>query len=160
MIYLDYNATTPLSKKARKAISNSLNIYGNPSSLYTIGLESKRLVDRSRQTVANLVNANPSQIVFTGCATESNNSVISSCVDSYSNRPLHIITTSVEHSAVLETVKYYQMYRNVDVTYLPTDSTGRISLDDLSNSLRDDTILVSIMMVNNEIGNIYDIKRL
>ena len=160
MIYLDNNATTPLSENVKKAICDHLDMFGNPSSLYSIGMDNKKLINKARRSVANLIKAQESQIIFTGCATESNNAVISSCVDSHPDQRIHIITTSVEHSAVLETLKYYQKYRNVIVTFLGVDSKGRINPNDLKNALRNDTVLVSIMSVNNEIGNIYPIKDL
>lgn len=159
MIYLDNNATTPLSEKVKEVIVSHLNMYGNPSSIYSIGEESKKCVDRARESVAALINASALQIIFTGCATESNNAVISSCVDYHSDKKVHIVTTKVEHSAILETAKYYQKYRNVDVTFLDVDSKGKINPEDLQAALRSDTVLVSIMLVNNEIGNIYDVKR-
>lgn len=160
MIYLDNNATTPLSEKVKEAIRNYLDYFGNPSSLYTIGTDNKRELQKARKFVANLINAEESQILFTGCATESNNSVISSCIDKHPKRPVHVVSTKVEHPAVLETLKYFQKYRDVDVTFLDVDSQGRINPSELEAVLRDDTVLVSIMLVNNEIGNIYPIKEL
>lgn len=160
MIYLDNNATTPLSERVKEAIVTHLDKYGNPSSIYKIGAQNKQCIDHARQSVATLINADAKNIIFTGCATESNNAVINSCVDLHPDKTTHIVTTKVEHSAILETVKYYQKYRNVDVTFLDVDSKGRINPNDLKAALRGDTTLVSVMLVNNEIGNIYDVKKL
>lgn len=160
MIYLDSNATTPLSEKVKAIITDYLDCFGNPSSLYSIGVDNKKAIEKARSSVAKLINAETSQIIFTGCATESNNAVISSSVDSRKSQHVHIVSTKVEHSAILETLKYYQKYRNVSVTYLEVDSDGRIDPVALQKALREDTVLVSIMLVNNEIGNIYPIKEL
>lgn len=156
MIYFDNNATTPLSAKVKEAIINNLDLFENPSSLYKEAKTVKEKISQSREAVAKLVGANANNIIFTGCATESNNTVINSCIDCYGSG--HIIVSSVEHSAVIETVKMCECKRNIKVTYLPVDSNGKLNLEELRSLIRNDTILVSVMMVNNEMGNIYPIK--
>lgn len=160
MIYLDYNATTPLSENVKNSIINSLDKFGNPSSLYSKGKESREAIFKARKSLSNLINANPSQIIFTSCATESNNSVISSSIESNKHSVKHIITTKIEHPAIIEALDYYKKNENIHVTYLECDNFGRISTNQLEQSLTQDTVLVSIMMANNEIGNIYPIKEI
>ena len=107
-----------------------------------------------------MINADENQIIFTGCATESNNTVISTCVDGSDKDKKHIIVSSVEHSAIFETAKHYQKYRNVDVTFIPVDDKGRININQIKDAVSENTVLVSVMLVNNEIGNIYPIKEI
>ena len=154
MIYLDYNATTPLSESVKQSIRESLDLFVNPSSMYKESEIAKQKIHVARKSLGLLINANENQIIFTGCATESNNAVVSSCVDGTQNSKKHIIVSSVEHSAVFETAKHYQKYRNVDVTFVPVDKKGIIHLKDIGTAVTENTVLVSVMMVNNEIGNI------
>ncbi len=158
MIYLDSNATTPLSVKVKELINNNLDFFCNPSSLYREGVTNKERINKARKSVAELIGANKDNIIFTGCATESNNAVFHHCVNKYKKG--HILVSSVEHSAILETAKFYENNANIDVTYLPVDHLGNINLEQLKNEVREDTILVSIMLVNNEIGNIYPISEI
>jgi len=158
MIYLDYNATTPLSEGVKEIIKENLDCFFNPSSMYKESETLKEEIKKARCSVAELINAKPEQIIFTGCATESNNTVISTCIDSAPKSRNHIIISSVEHSAIFETAKYYQKYRNIDVTFIPVDENGRIDIDNIRKAITEKTILVSVMLVNNEIGNIYPIK--
>lgn len=160
MIYLDYNATTPLSENVKKCIQDNMELFVNPSSTYREGKIIKRKIEDARNSVSKIINAKAEKVIFTGCATESNNSVISSCLNNSQFLKSHIIVSSVEHSAIFETVKFYEKYRNLEVTYLPVDQYGRINLDDVKTAIRDNTILVSVMLVNNEIGNIYPIKEI
>ena len=158
MIYFDNNATTRLSDGVKQCIIDSMDLYYNPSSLYSEGQYVKERIESARNNVAQLIGADAKNIIFTGCATESNNTVISTCIDSSSLSKKHIVVSSVEHSAILEAVKHYEKLGCIELTILPVDSLGRIRLDDVKAAIKDNTILVSIMLVNNEVGNIYPIK--
>ncbi|KGF27656.1 MULTISPECIES: cysteine desulfurase family protein [Staphylococcus] len=160
-VYADYAATTPVKPEV---IEEMMTIYkshfGNPSSIHSIGRDARRFLDESRRTVAKLLNAKPSEVIFTSGATESNNTAIKGLV--YANEHLgnHIITTKIEHHSVLHVFEQLEK-EGYDVTYLDVDDTGAIDLDQLKEALTNDTILVSIMFVNNEVGTVepmYDIE--
>lgn len=160
-VYADYAATTPVKPEV---IEEMMTIYkshfGNPSSIHSIGRDARRFLDESRRTVAKLLNAKPSEVIFTSGATESNNTAIKGLV--YANEHLgnHIITTKIEHYSVLHVFEQLEK-EGYDVTYLDVDDTGAIDLDQLKEALTNDTILVSIMFVNNEVGTVepmYDIE--
>ena len=160
-VYADYAATTPVKPEV---IEEMMTIYkshfGNPSSIHSIGRDARRYLDESRRTVAKLLNAKPSEVIFTSGATESNNTAIKGLV--YANEHLgnHIITTKIEHHSVLHVFEQLEK-EGYDVTYLDVDDTGAIDLDQLKEALTNDTILVSIMFVNNEVGTVepmYDIE--
>lgn len=160
-VYADYAATTPVKPEV---IEEMMTIYkshfGNPSSIHSIGRDARRYLDESRRTVAKLLNAKPSEVIFTSGATESNNTAIKGIV--YANEHLgnHIITTKIEHHSVLHVFEQLEK-EGYDVTYLDVDDTGSIDLDQLKEALTNDTILVSIMFVNNEVGTVepmYDIE--
>ncbi|OHS40916.1 cysteine desulfurase NifS [Staphylococcus sp. HMSC62B09] len=160
-VYADYAATTPVKPEV---IEEMMTIYkshfGNPSSIHSIGRDARRYLDESRRTVAKLLNAKPSEVIFTSGATESNNTAIKGLV--YANEHLgnHIITTKIEHHSVLHVFEQLEK-EGYDVTYLDVDDTGAIDLDQLKETLTNDTILVSIMFVNNEVGTVepmYDIE--
>ncbi|WP_180525943.1 cysteine desulfurase family protein [Staphylococcus haemolyticus] len=160
-VYADYAATTPVKPEV---IKEMMTIYkshfGNPSSIHSIGRDARRYLDESRRTVAKLLNAKPSEVIFTSGATESNNTAIKGLV--YANEHLgnHIITTKIEHHSVLHVFEQLEK-EGYDVTYLDVDDTGAIDLHQLKEALTNDTILVSIMFVNNEVGTVepmYDIE--
>ncbi|WP_180554704.1 cysteine desulfurase family protein [Staphylococcus haemolyticus] len=160
-VYADYAATTPVKPEV---IEEMMTIYkshfGNPSSIHSIGRDARRYLDESRRTVAKLLNAKPSEVIFTSGATESNNTAIKGLV--YANEHLgnHIITTKIEHHSVLHVFEQLKK-EGYDVTYLDVDDTGAIDLHQLKEALTNDTILVSIMFVNNEVGTVepmYDIE--
>ena len=133
--------------------------FGNASSLYAPGLELKKAIDRARDQVAGLIGADPSEIIFTGCGSESDNWVLEGVADQYVKKGNHIITTVEEHHAVLHTLDYLKK-KGIEVTYLPIDNEGRLNPEDLEKAITDKTILVSIMMINNEIGTLHPIKKL
>ena len=133
--------------------------FGNPSSLYAPGLEAKDGLTKARQQVADLINAEEREIFFTSCGTEADNWVIEGVADARKNKGNHIITTKIEHHAILHTCQYLEKH-GVEVTYLDVDSEGFVSPADLEAAIKDTTILVSIMMVNNEVGTIQPIKEL
>lgn len=158
-IYLDNNATTRCDDEVYKALLPYLkNEYGNPSSIYSLGTDIKEKIKNSRKKIAELINANEDEIVFTSCASESNVSTIMSAVKTNKNKR-HIIASPLEHASIIETLKYLEKngYR---VTYLKVDDRGRIDLNELEQSISKDTLLITIMMANNELGNIYPIKEI
>ncbi|MYF98995.1 cysteine desulfurase NifS [Candidatus Poribacteria bacterium] len=162
-IYLDYNATTPLRPEVREAMMPYLTeAYGNGSSIHAYGREARNAIDTAREQVAELISAkSPSEIVFTGSGTEADNHAIKGLTELQKSRGEgnHIITSSVEHHAVLHTCQYLEQ-RGFEVTYLPVDRYGRIQIDQLRSSIRDTTILISIMHVNNENGTIQPIEEI
>lgn len=158
-IYLDNNATTKCDEEVLNVMLPYLkNQYGNPSSTYSFGKEVKEEITKSRKKVAELLNANEDEIIFTSCASESNVTAIMNAVRYYPNKK-HIITTKVEHASIMETMKYLESI-GYNITYLSVDNLGRIDLKELEASITNDTCLISIMMANNEIGNIYPIKEI
>jgi len=160
-IYFDYSATTPVDKRVAKKMCDCLTIegnFGNPaSSSHEFGWKAEDAVDKARQDVANLINANPKEIIFTSGATESDNLAIKGIAHFYKKKGKHIITCKTEHKAVLDSCRQLER-EGYEVTYLDPEDNGLIDLEKLKAALRDDTILVSIMHVNNEIGVIQDIK--
>jgi len=159
-IYLDNAATTQVAKEVAEAMSPCLSeIYGNPSSLHSFGLDAKDLMEASRQRIASFINAREDEIVFTGSGTESDNTVIKGIADALKGKGDHIITTALEHHAIHEPLHFLEK-QGIKVTYLPNDDTGLVDPDDLKKAITDKTILVSIMHANNEIGTIEPIKAL
>ncbi len=158
-IYLDNNATTKVDEEVYNAMLPYLtNNYGNPSSIYSFGKEVKEQIEETRKIVAKLLNADKNEIVFTSCASESNVSAIMNAIRNNPNKK-HIITTKVEHASIIETMKYLEK-KGYIITYLNVDSEGKLNLKELEDSITDDTLLVAVMMANNEIGNIYPIKEI
>ena len=160
-IYLDYSATTPVDPRVvDKMVPWLYENFGNPASRsHAFGWESEDAVERAREEVAKLVNADPREIVWTSGATESNNLAIKGAANFYAERGKHIITVKTEHKAVLDTCRELER-QGFEVTYLNVKDDGLIDLDVFKAALRPDTVLVSVMMVNNEIGVIQDIETL
>jgi cysteine desulfurase len=160
-IYMDHNATTPLDPRVFEAMRPYfMDVFGNAASLgHSFGWEAEAAVDLARQQVAALLNAKPDAIVWTSGATEANNLAVKGVADRYADRGRHVITQVTEHKAVLDTCHYLETH-GFDVTYLGVDCLGRIDLDQLRDSIRDDTILVSIMWANNEIGTIQEVRQI
>ncbi|AVJ28639.1 IscS subfamily cysteine desulfurase [Achromobacter spanius] len=160
-IYLDYSATTPVDPRVVDAMVPWLyENFGNPASRsHAFGWESEEAVERAREEVAKLVNADPREIVWTSGATESNNLAIKGAANFYAERGKHIITVKTEHKAVLDTCRELER-QGFEVTYLNVKDNGLIDLDVFKAALRPDTVLVSVMMVNNEIGVIQDVEAL
>jgi cysteine desulfurase len=153
MIYLDYNATTPLCDAAREAMMPYLNRYfGNPSSVHAAGREARAAVDNARDKIAALLHAKPGEIIFNSGATESCNLGVLGLARSSSSRGGHIISNKAEHHAVLHAVEHLENHEGFDVTWLEVSNTGMIDLNQLADSIRPDTRLVSIMTANNETG--------
>jgi len=163
MIYFDYNATSPVRPEVFEAMKPFLTpegFFGNPSSLHTPGQKARASLEAAREQVAALLGAaDPSEIVFTSCGTESNNMAIQGAALAHGEKGRHMITSTVEHHAVLHTFQALEK-RGFAVTYLPVDAHGRVSPADLKKALRDDTILVSVMTANNEIGTVEPIAEL
>ena len=158
-IYLDNNATTKVDEEVYNAMVPYLKEeYGNPSSIYSFGKKVKEEVNKARNHIANLLHANPENIVFTSCGSESNVTAIMSSIKLNPNKK-HMITTKVEHASIIETMKQLEK-EGYNITYLNVDHYGRLDLEELKQSITDETVLVSVMMANNEIGNIYPIKEI
>ena len=159
-VYLDYSATTPVKEEVLKEmIPYFTEKFGNPSSLYTIGATSKEAIEKARGQVAKLINATEKEIFFTATGTEADNWAVLGAADALKNKGNHIITTKIEHHAMLHSCEYLEK-RGYEVTYLDVDSEGRVNPEDLKAAITDKTILVSIMFANNEIGTIQPIKEL
>jgi len=159
-IYLDYNATTPVDQEvANEMLPFIQNYFGNPSSSYTIGRTSKEAINKARKQVASIINAKPEEIVFTSCATESNNLAIQGFLLANRDRGKHIITSAVEHPAVTEVCKYMTTL-GYEVTYLQVDTFGRVNPTDVEKAIRPDTALITIMQANNEVGTIQPISEI
>jgi len=158
-IYFDYAATTPLDPRVIKAMTACMESdFGNPASRsHAFGWKAQELVENARQQVADLIEADPREIVWTSGATESNNLAIKGAAHFYQQKGKHIITSQIEHKAVLDTARQLER-EGFEVTYLKPNSAGKITIDSLKAAIRPDTILVSIMHVNNEIGVIQDIE--
>jgi cysteine desulfurase len=161
MIYLDYNATTPLCVAARDAMLPYLSRYfGNPSSVHAAGREARAAVDDSRDRLAALLQAKPSEIIFTSGATESCNLAVLGIAQSGPSRGSHIISNKAEHHAVLNPVEYLEKREGCAVTWLNVSENGIVDLDQLGDSIRPDTKLVSIMAANNETGVIQPMREI
>jgi cysteine desulfurase len=160
IIYLDNNATTPIDKRVLDAMMPYLtDNFANANSTHQFGIEAYEAVKKARSQVADLIGAETNEIIFTSGATEAINLAIKGVAESYSSKGKHIVTVRTEHSAVLDTCRYLES-RGYEVTYLPVNSDGLLDLNELKNALRDDTILVSVMYVNNETGVIQPIKEI
>ena len=160
MIYLDHAATTPVPREVADAMYEVLTRqFGNPSSQYQLGLDMKKQVEGWRGTVAGALGCEAKQLFFTSCGTEGDNWAVQSAC--WQNRHLgrHIVTTAVEHNAVLEACKWMEQ-QGYEVTYLAPDGNGDITADQVLSAVRPDTALVSVMMVNNELGNVYPIAEI
>ncbi|MFH1592630.1 MAG: cysteine desulfurase family protein [Candidatus Woesearchaeota archaeon] len=155
-VYLDNGATTKVDPEVAKVMDVYLTEkYGNPSSVHDFGSEAKEALDSSRKIVAKAIGAKPEEIVFTSCGSESNNTVLKGLA--LSKGKGHIITTKVEHPCILETCRYLGG-KGFEVTYLNVDKEGFVDLEELRNSIKEDTILVSVIHANNEVGTINDLK--
>ncbi|MCK8624739.1 cysteine desulfurase family protein [Apilactobacillus xinyiensis] len=159
-VYLDNAATTPIADNVLQDMYDKFkNNFGNASTLYSFGRDAHTILENSRQVIANSINANADEIVFTSGGTESDNTAIIQVAKARKNLGNHIITTAIEHEAVLKPLEYLKN-NGFEVTYLPVDKNGNISLEDLKNSLNDKTILVSVMYGNNEVGSLMPIHEI
>ena len=159
-VYLDNAATTALSPRVLEAmLPYFTQYYGNPSSVHAFGREAKQGLDKARDQVAKALHCEPSEVIFTGCGTESDNTVLLGVAQRYGDKGKHIITTNVEHHAILHTCEYLEK-QGYSVTYLPVDQDGLVTAEQVAASIRPDTILVSIMFANNEVGTIMPIQEI
>jgi cysteine desulfurase len=159
-IYLDHAATTPMHPRVIEKMMEVMNHnFGNPSSIHSFGREARHYIDLARETLAKSIGAKENEIVFTSGGTEADNMALFGVAESYQHKGKHIITTQVEHHAVLHACQRLEKM-GYEITYLPVDKTGIVSINDLSEALRTDTILVSIMYGNNEVGSIQPIKEI
>lgn len=157
-IYLDHAATTPTRPEVVEAMLPFLHEhFGNPSSIHSFGRKNRGALDQARETIAKSIGANPQEIVFTSGGTESDNTAIIGAAYANQEKGRHIITTAIEHHAVLHTCQYLED-QGFEVTYLPVDQTGRIDIESFKKALREDTTVVSIMFGNNEVGTIEPIQ--
>lgn len=161
MIYLDNAATTRTAPEVVQAMLPYFSEqYGNPSSIYSIAGESKEAVTRSRETIAGILNAKTEEIYFTAGGTESDNWALKAAFEAYKAKGNHIITTKIEHHAVLHTCQYLEKERGARVTYLDVDENGIVKLEELEKAITPETILISVMFANNEIGTIQPIREI
>jgi len=157
-IYLDYNATTPIDSEAAKEMLPFINTdFGNPSSSHWFGKVAKEAVEKARKEVANLLNCSPSEVVFTSGGSESNNHAIKEVAYTYHDKGNHIITSQIEHPAILNPCRFLEK-QGYEISYLPVDEYGLVNPRDVVDSLRNTTILISIMHANNEVGTIQEIE--
>jgi cysteine desulfurase len=160
IIYLDNAATTQLDAEVFETMKPYfVEYYGNPSSVYSIASETKKAINQARENVAQSIGADTSEIYFTNGGTESDNWAIKGIAENYADKGKHIITTKIEHHAILHTCEYLEK-KGYEITYLNVDEDGLINIEELENSIRNDTILISIMFANNEIGTIEPIKEI
>ena len=159
-IYMDHSATTPIDPEVSRVMSSALtNLYGNPSSIHGYGNEARLAIEKSRKQVAALIGASPEEVVFTSGGTESDNMAIIGALSTYQNRGRHIITSKIEHHAVLDTFKHLER-EGYETSYLPVNRLGQVDVETVEKSIRADTILISIMHANNEIGTIEPIEEI
>ena len=161
-VYMDHTATTPTSPEVLKAMIPYFGEkFGNPSSVYSFSRESRKAIEKARTQVANALNADPSEIYFTSSGTEADNWALKGTLEKAKiSGKNHIITTAIEHHAILHTCDYLKKFEGAEVTYLPVNSEGLVSVDDVKNAITDKTALVSIMFANNEVGTIEPISEI
>ena len=160
LIYLDNAATTKVKREVMAALLPYFSEnYGNPSAIYTFAGQGKKAVDLAREQAAGLIGAKPEEIYFTAGGSESDNWALKAAAEAYKEKGKHIITSKIEHHALLHTCEYLEK-QGFEITYLDVDSEGKISGEKLKAAIRPDTILISIMMANNEIGTIEDVAEI
>jgi cysteine desulfurase len=160
-IYLDYNATTPLDPAVRNAMMPFLGeIWGNPSSVHHVGQKARAWLDDARDCAAKVLGAKPSEIIFTSGGTEANNLAVLGTARLLKTKGRHLITSAIEHPAVLHCFDYLEKHEGFSVTRLPVDAEGRVSIDDFARAVRPDTVFASIMAANNEIGTLQPVAKI
>lgn len=158
-VYLDYAATTPTDPEVLEVMKPYFtDLFGNPSSIYSFASKSRTAIEKAREQVAKAINALPEEIFFTGSGTEADNWALKGAMERLRNRGNHLVTTQIEHHAILHTGQYLEKVEGADVTYLPVDPEGRVRVDDLKAAVTDRTVLVSVMFANNEVGTIEPVK--
>lgn len=160
MVYLDYSATTPVNKEVLESFNKAcLDFTGNPNSLHALGVNSKKLIDSATKQIANILNINEDEIIYTSGSSEANNMALKGICLKYQNRGKHIITTHYEHSSIYGPIGYLQTL-GFEVDFVDSNEDGTINLDHLESLLRDDTILVSVNAINSEIGIIQPVNEI
>lgn len=160
MIYLDYSATTPVRREVLETyVKVSKDFIGNPNSIHRLGVESKHLIDKATEQIANILKVKPTEIIYTSGSTESNNLIIKGIANKYKNRGNHIITTSLEHASVYGPLNYLQQ-QGFEVDFVELDENGLVDLKHLKSLIKDTTILVSIVSINSEIGILQPINEI
>ncbi len=158
-VYLDHAATTPVDPRVVEAMQPYWSqVYGNTSSIHAVGRAALKALDEARQTVANVLGCHPIEVVFTGCGTESDNLAVRGAV--FSKPKAHIITTPIEHHAVGATVEQLHERFGCDMTLVPVDANGHVNPDDIAHAIQPDTVLISVMYANNEVGTIQPIAEI
>lgn len=161
MIYLDNAATTKTAPEVLEAMLPYFSdFYGNPSSVYDLAGQSKEAITKAREQIAGVLKAKKEEIYFTGSGTEADNWALKAAFEAYKNKGNHIITTKIEHHAILHTCEYLEKERGAKITYLDVDENGIVRLEDLEKAITPDTILISVMFANNEIGSIQPVKKI
>ena len=161
LIYLDNAATTKTAPEVVDAmIPYFTEHYGNPSSVYSFASGNKEVVSRQREIIAQALGAQANEIYFTAGGSESDNWALKATAEAYEKKGKHIITTKIEHHAILHTCEYLEKQRGFEITYLDVDENGVVKLDELKKAIRPDTILISVMFANNEIGTIQPIREI
>jgi cysteine desulfurase NifS len=158
-VYLDHNATTPLAPGVKEYMRELMDVFGNPSSIHTEGKRSRRVLEEARRRVAQQLNCTARRLVFTGCGSESCNLAVKGAAAAQRDKGDHIVTSSIEHSSVLNTCRWLEK-NGFRVTYLPVDQTGRVDPGALGEAIEEKTILVSVMLANNETGTIQPVREL
>lgn len=159
-VYLDYSATTPVRKEVLETmIPYFSEHFGNPSSLYSIAQESKEALENARNQVAALIGAETQEVFFTAGGSEADNWALEGVTDALKDKGNHIITTKIEHHAILHTAEYLEKH-GIDVTYLDVDAEGKVDPEDVEAAITDKTVLISVMMVNNEVGTVEPIREI
>ena len=161
-VYMDHTATTPVSPEVMQAmIPYFSDVFGNPSSVYSYSRKSRTAIEKARSQVANALNADTSEIFFTGSGTEADNWALKGTLEKGKIAGKnHIITTQIEHHAILHTCEYLKKYEGAEITYLPVNAEGMVNVEDVRNAITDKTALVSVMFANNEVGTIQPIKEI
>ncbi len=160
MIYLDHNASTPIAPEVREAMLPYLEEgYGNPSSTHWAGTPAAAAVSGAREQVAGLLGCSPGEVVFTSGGTEADNAALKGVVEVFGRERPHIVTSAVEHPAIVEPCRYLERH-GADVTYVPVDGTGLVDPDDVARAIRPESVLVSVMHANNEVGTIEPIAEI
>lgn len=160
IIYMDNAATTPVKPEVLEAmLPYFTEKFGNPSSIYSISAENKKVITDAREVIGKTIGTTPENIYFTAGGSESDNWALKATAEAYADKGKHIITTKIEHHAILHTCEYLEK-RGFEVTYLDVDENGIVDLEQLKNAIRQDTILISVMFANNEIGTIEPIAEI
>ncbi len=158
--YFDHNATTPIAPEVARQMASMLSMFGNPSSSHSFGNEARAYLKKAKEQIAKAINCECDEIILTSGGTESNNLCLKGYLTSLPLKTGHLITTEIEHPSVFEVMKFLEREQGCPVTYLKVDKEGRINIDDLRASIRKDTVLISVMFANNEIGSIQPIEEI